>query len=178
MATEMAVNALLHQRARLRGDKETKQNRLRALNTRIAAAEQALQALKAQADTLASAIAQLDADAQSLTEALVLAFGHDADDGCARKTYPKTHRARWGGLTRTVLAILRETGTATADQLTDEVAQRIHLTFDEATPRRVFRRQMSRTLKNMAQRGLIQGHHNRSVGAHASGIWSLTASDA
>lgn len=115
MATEMAVNALLHQRARLRGDKETKQAQLRAANTRIAAAEQALQGLKARAAELTSDIAQVDADVQALTDALVLAFGHDADDGRARKTYPKAHRARWGGLTRTVLAILRETGTATAD---------------------------------------------------------------
>lgn len=167
MATEMAVNALLYQRARRRGDKERALCRLRVLQPQAAE-------LKAQVDALEQSIAKADADVAALTEALKLGFNHQEDDGHSRKTYPKVHLTGWGGLTRVILSLLRNGRVATADVIAEDVARHFGLHFEDKTSHQAFRRQIGRTLKNMKHRGLVQGHHDRH--ANLAGIWSLLAS--
>lgn len=176
MATEMAANGLIYQRERCRGDKTILSRELSSVTKQIKAAEAQLTGLKAESTRLHDRIAQADADIEALSNALSLAFGLDTDDGAIRQTYPKSHWAPWGGLTRTVLAVLRDGGTASADDITRVAAVRLGISLEDEVLNKAFRQKMGRTLKNMYHRGYLKRLHDPR--SNQAGQWALKDSAA
>ncbi len=176
MATDMAANGLIYQRERCRGDKAIFHRELTSVTQQIKAAETQLAHLKAEAARLQERIAQADADIETLSTALGLAFGLDTDDGAVRQTYAKSHWVPWGGLTRTVLAVLRDGGTASADEISQVAAVRLGISLADEVLSKAFRHKMGRTLKNMYHRGYLKRLHDPH--SNQAGQWALKDSDA
>ena len=171
MATDMAAHGLIYQRERCRGDKAILCRELSSVTKQIKAAEAQLAHLKAESARLQGCVAQAEADIEVLSNALSLAFGLDADDGAIRQTYAKSHWAPWGGLTHTVLAVLREKGIASADEIAEAAAGQMSVSLDDKILGKAFRRKIGRTLKNMYQGGHLKRLHDPH--SNQVGQWAL-----
>ena len=176
MANEMALQGLLHQRARRRGDVLMISARLVISQRALAKAEAQFNALAAETKSLAEKLQAAESDISTLTTTLALVFNHDHDDDLARKTVPKDHLTKWGGLTREILSVLRQVEMADADAITLAVASNLGIDFDPTARVKPFRRKIGRTLNGMFRRGLLERHH--SLDKKAPGLWSLKALDA
>ncbi len=172
----MALQGLLHQRARRRGDALMISAQLATSKKALAKAEAHVNALAAEAAALTKKLEVIESEIITLNTTLTLVFNHDQDDGLVRKTIPKDHVTRWGGLTREILSVLRQVEIADADAITLAVASNLGIDFDPTARATPFRRKIGRTLNGMCRRGLLERHH--SLDTKAPGLWSLKALDA
>ncbi len=171
MANSMAVSGLINQRSRLRGEALSLKAKLIARRKALVKAEVVLQTIAAEVLALETDIALIEFDADTLTNTLKLVFDCKQDDNIARRTHPKAHVTAWGGMTREVLAIMREVEVADADSITEALARRLGLKFTDETEYKEFRRRTGRILKGMYARGHLERHH--SPYSSEIGLWSL-----
>lgn len=154
MAYEMAVHGLQHRHARLSGEQKTLQEHVRRLAAMIARARTELSEAEAR-------LAKIDQQKKVLEQTAQLAFASDISSTEARRTWPKSHTAAWGALTRAILSNLRNAaGVAmTTADLAQGVEQTLGLDLD-ADGLSKLQENVRHRLKALRNRGLVQRVHD------------------
>ena len=173
MGMDMGHLGLRHALGRLRGTRRVRARQRARLQDELAAKVAAFEARIALLD---QELAATDEEINVLSAALTSVYADTPDAIAPRQTFPKKHLSSWGGLTRTILDVLRSEngGPLPAGEIAAKVKNHLNLCIEGPVASRGFRRQVGRALQNMHHAGYLEGLHDPK--AVKEGIWRLKAS--